>query len=150
VTPAQKSNVLEILDAAKDLTIATVREDGYPQATIVSFVHDGLSIYFGCGRHSQKARNLERSDKVSGAAQLPYERWDEIRGISLGGRARFVTEPPEIARVMALMVERFPQIHEYATEGEEAQVRLVRVDPVVISILDYRRGFGHTEEVAVA
>ena len=31
-----------------DMTIATVREDGYPQATAISYVNDGLAISFGC------------------------------------------------------------------------------------------------------
>src|ERR1700731_3853356 len=31
-----------------DMTIATVREDGYPQATAVSYVNDGLAVYFSC------------------------------------------------------------------------------------------------------
>lgn len=38
------------------MTIATIRDDGYPQATVVGFVHDGLTIYFGSDRNSQKAR----------------------------------------------------------------------------------------------
>jgi general stress protein 26 len=46
-------------------TIATVREDGYPQARTVSNVNDGLKIYFGCAAHSQKARNLARNNKIS-------------------------------------------------------------------------------------
>ena len=33
---------------------------------------------------------------------------------------------------------------------DPASVRYVRLTPVVISILDYSKGFGHTELVAVA
>ncbi len=29
MTPEQKADILEILDSAKDITVATVREDGY-------------------------------------------------------------------------------------------------------------------------
>ena len=86
-----KTNILEILTTARDMTIATVRDDGYPQATAVSFVSDGLTIYFGCGRTSQKADNIRRNDRVSITVNLPYARWDEIRGLSLAGRARAVT-----------------------------------------------------------
>ncbi len=55
LTPAQREQIIAILDAADDLTIATIRHDGYPQATTVSFVNDGLAIYFGTGTESQKA-----------------------------------------------------------------------------------------------
>jgi hypothetical protein len=34
--PALRQEIFSILDEANDLTIATVREDGYPQATTVS------------------------------------------------------------------------------------------------------------------
>ncbi|MGZ3239946.1 MAG: pyridoxamine 5'-phosphate oxidase family protein, partial [Burkholderiaceae bacterium] len=49
--------ILNILDKAKDLTLATVRPDGYPQATTVSYAHDGLTIYVGVGKDSQKIAN---------------------------------------------------------------------------------------------
>lgn len=149
MTPEQKTEILAILDDAHDITVATVREDGYPQATIVSFVHDGLSIYFGCDPNSQKARNIERSDKISLTVSLPYTDWAEIRGLSLGGRAHIVTDEAEIQRVSGLMIARFPQINEYAAGAERQQVDIVRVDPEVISLLDYRKGFGHTEEIRV-
>lgn len=145
MTPQQKKDILEILDRARDMTVATVREDGYPQATTVSFVHDGLMIYFGCGSDSQKARNIGRTDKVSLTVDLPYETWDEIRGLSLGGRAYLVTDPAEMSRVFERMMTRFPQINEYATEEDREQASLIRIEPEVISLLDYRKGFGHTE-----
>ena len=49
---ARKEEITSILDDASDMTIATVREDGYPQATTVSYVNDGLNIYFGCAADS--------------------------------------------------------------------------------------------------
>ena len=149
MTPEQKANILDILDSAKDITVATVREDGYPQATTVSFVHDGLTIYFGCALESQKVRNIKRSDKISLTVNLPYESWDEIRGLSLGGRAHIVTDPAELQRVFETMITRFPQINDYATEDTRQEVGVVRVEPEVISLLDYRQGFGHTEEIRV-
>lgn len=147
MTPEQKAQILEILDGARDLTLATVREDGYPQATTVSFVHDGLIIYFGCGSSSQKARNIRRSDKVSLAVSLPYEAWEDIRGLSLGGRARIVADPAEIEGVFQAMTVKFPQISQYAEAVPDEAMTVVRIEPQVISLLDYRKGFGHTEEV---
>lgn len=147
MTPEQRADILDILDGAQDMTLATVRADGYPQATTVSFVHDGLTIYFGCGSNSQKARNIKRTDKVSLTVNLPYKSWNEIRGLSLGGRAHVVNDLAEVGRVFKTMIRRFPQIKDYATEGEQQEVGLVRVEPEVFSLLDYRKGFGHTEEI---
>jgi hypothetical protein len=86
--PALKQEIVSILNEANDLTIATVREDGYPQATTVSYVNAGLTIYFGCAAESQKAKNIARSDKVSLTVNLPYASRDEIRGLSIGARLR--------------------------------------------------------------
>lgn len=150
MTPDQQSDILEILDGTLDMTIATVREDGYPQATTVSFVHDGLTIYFVCGCDSQKARNIERSGMVSLTVNLPYETWTEIRGLSLGGHAEFVQDEAEIGRVNEAMLARFPQIGDIEIpEGEMEQMRIVRITPEVISLLDYRVEFGHTEAIRV-
>lgn len=149
MTPEQRNAVLEILDQTNDITIATVRPDGYPQATTVSFVHDGLNIYFGCGVDSQKARNIRHSNKVSLAANLPYRDWNDIRGLSLGGRAQFVKNPDQVARMLQTMKERFPQIEDFAATSDVGEMALVRIVPVVISLLDYRKGFGHTEQAVL-
>jgi nitroimidazol reductase NimA-like FMN-containing flavoprotein (pyridoxamine 5'-phosphate oxidase superfamily) len=108
--PVLTDEILSILDNAIDMTIATVREDGYPQATTVNYVNDGLKIYFGCGAESQKAKNLACNRKISLTANLPYASWNEIRGLSIGGRAERVTDPQEMGEVSKLMFEKFPQI----------------------------------------
>ena len=147
--PAPEQEIVSILNESYDLTIATVREDGYPQATTVSYVSDGLTIYFGCAAQSQKVKNIARSAKVSLTVNLPYASWDEIRGLSVGGRAARVTDPKEMDRVGRLMLWKFPQIARYAPADMEELV-LFRITPEIISVLDYRKGFGHTDLVKVA
>ena len=147
--PALKQEIVSILNEANDLTIATVREDGYPQATTVSNVNDGLTIYFGCVAESQKAKNIACNAKVSLTVNLPYTSWDEIRGLSIGGKAEPVTDPREMDRMGQLMFQKFPQIARYTpTDMEELMV--FRITPEIISVLDYRKGFGHTDLVRVA
>jgi nitroimidazol reductase NimA-like FMN-containing flavoprotein (pyridoxamine 5'-phosphate oxidase superfamily) len=50
----QKLEIVEILAGANDMTIATLRLDGYPQATTVNYVNDGVTIYFGTGRRRRR------------------------------------------------------------------------------------------------
>jgi len=144
--PSLKQEIIAILDHANDMTIATVREDGYPQATTVSYVNDGLMIYFGCAASSQKAQNLSRDSRVSLTVNLPYPSWNDIRGLSIGGRAERVTKPEEVDQASHLMFEKFPQIARYASAGLH-DIALYRITPEVVSILDYRKGFGHTDLV---
>ena len=146
--PGLKQEIVSILDDANDMTIATVREDGYPQATAVSYVNDGLSIYFGCAASSQKAKNLARDSKVSLTVNLPYSSWNDIRGLSIGGRAELVTDAQELGEASQLMFEKFPQIARYAP-AELEEIVLFRVTPEIVSVLDYRKRFGHTDLVKV-
>ena len=146
--PALRQEILSILESATDMTIATIRQDGYPQATMVSYVNDGLTIYFGCAAESQKAKNIASNSKVSLTVKLPYSSWDEIRGLSMGGRAEPVTDPKELNRAGRLMFQKFPQILQYALAGKKG-VFLFRITPEIVSVLDYRKGFAHTDLVEV-
>ena len=139
--------ILSVLSATHDLTLATVRPDGYPQATVVSFVHDGLTLYAGIGLDSQKAHNIRQNSKVSATVTPPYADWRHIRGLSLAGTALIVGDADENAHASDLMLFRFPQLRQLAQTGTipwQGEVFL-RITPTVISVLDYEQGFGHTE-----
>lgn len=141
--------IQDIIDNARDLTLATIRPDGYPQATTVSYANDGLTIYVGIGKDSQKAKNIRYCDKVSLTINADYDDWNKIKGISMGGRAEIVEDQAEIKRATECMVKRFPQITEWVQSGETSDVALLKITPQVISVLDYEKGFGHTELVTV-
>jgi hypothetical protein len=143
--PTLRRDILDILSEANDLTIATVREDGFPQATTVSFASEDLDIYFGTAATSQKSYNLSRDNRVSLTINLPYANWGEIRGLSASARAERLTDPGEVEKAGRLLSEKFPQgIAEYASDVLDG-IAFFRVRPEVVSLLDYRKGFGHTE-----
>ena len=144
-TATEQKRIVDILDAADDLTIATLRDDGYPQATVVSFANDGLTIYLGTGAGAQKAQNMRRDGRVSIAVTLPYKTWDQIKGLNLAGRADLITAPEEFRHVGELMYKKFPQISQYADFGTGMDMALFRITPEIVSILDYAQGFGHTD-----
>ncbi|MGA7802397.1 MAG: pyridoxamine 5'-phosphate oxidase family protein [Gammaproteobacteria bacterium] len=139
--------VLDLLADHDVMTLATVREDGYPQATTVAYVNDRLVLYFGCGGDSQKVHNIRRCDKVSLTIDRDYPNWNDIRGLSMGARAAVVTDPEERRRVGELMMRKFPVIAEFASADDMQTMAVVRVTPEVISVLDYSKGFGHTDLV---
>lgn len=145
---ALREEVMAVLQDANDMTIATIRRDGYPHATTVSYANEGLRIYFGCARDSQKAQNLAYNNKISLTINLPYKDWSEIRGLSLGGKAERIEDPDEMERVGQILLQKFPEgVAEYASEGLK-DVAIFQIMPEVISLLDYRRGFGHTQLIS--
>lgn len=143
--PVTRKVFRSILDDAKDLSIATNRQDGFPQATVVSFVHDGDVIYFACGSQSQKARNIAADDRVSVTVTAPYDDWNKIRGVSMGAHALPLTDEKEAAHAGELMMKRFPEALRFEDAARGWELIFFRLDPVAISIIDYARGFGHAE-----
>ena len=142
---AARDQIISIIDDVDDLTIATVRDDGYPQATTVSYVNDGLTIYFGTTADSQKARNLAANNRVSLTIDRPYSSWDAIEGLSLSGTAVPVDDKAEQDKVSNLLTEKFPQATDYIPPDMPQDALVIfRVEPQFISLLDYRKGFGHT------
>jgi general stress protein 26 len=142
-----KDFVIRVIEGAQDLTLATVRPDGYPQATTVSFAHDGLTLYIGIGKHSQKANNIRQNNKVSLTINLPYHDWREIRGLSMSALAEILDDPQAIATARDCLLRRFPQVSEWAGPDMAAEIAFLRVTPQLICVLDYSKGFGHTELV---
>jgi general stress protein 26 len=142
-----KDFVIRVIEGAQDLTLATVRPDGYPQATTVSFAHDGLTLYVGIGKHSQKATNLRGNNKVSLTINLPYQDWREIRGVSMSALAEILQEPTAVATAQDCLLRRFPQVAEWGGPDMASEVAFLKITPQVISVLDYSKGFGHTELV---
>jgi nitroimidazol reductase NimA-like FMN-containing flavoprotein (pyridoxamine 5'-phosphate oxidase superfamily) len=140
--------ILKILAENKNLNLATIRRDGWPQVTTVSFVNDGLKIYFATVTESQKLNNIGHCSKVSFTIDKDEEDWGKIQGLSVAARAENVTSPKETSRVANLLLDRFPQIRGMGPVDASAMA-FVRLTPEIISILDYTRGFGHTDLVAL-
>jgi nitroimidazol reductase NimA-like FMN-containing flavoprotein (pyridoxamine 5'-phosphate oxidase superfamily) len=145
---ANQEFVLHVLDTAQDMTLATIRPDGYPQATTVSFAHDDMVLYAGVGRNSQKAENIRRNGKVSLTINLPYHDWREIRGLSMSATAELLEDPLEAARAAACLERRFPAVAEWVGPDMGHAVAFLRIRPQMVSVIDYSKGFGHTDLVS--
>ncbi len=148
MTPSTKRFILEQLKANRIMSLATVRPDGYPQATTVTYANDGLTLYFACDRSSQKVRNLRRSSKVSLTINQDTADWKKITGLSMGATAKVLKRPADTQRALALLSRKFKDMKNLSEE-DLAQTAFVRVQPKVVSMLDYRREFGWTKLVRV-
>ena len=148
LNPAAQRRILDIMERARDMTLATIRPDGYPQATTISYVNDGLTIYAAVGLGSQKASNIQANSKVSGTINLDYARWSDIRGLSFGASASFVEGTEAMAEIGDKILRKFPEAKAFALEASAPPwpgLLFLRIEPQVISLLDYSAGFGHTE-----
>jgi len=141
--------IVDLLDSHRIMTIATLRPDGWPQATVVGYVNEGLTLYFLCGLDSQKAANIARDERVSITVASDSDDVMRITGLSMAARAHPVLDPAEAARIIALLPSRYPQqtVPLPFPMPTPEQVRIVRVQPTVVSVLDYTQGFGHADLV---
>jgi nitroimidazol reductase NimA-like FMN-containing flavoprotein (pyridoxamine 5'-phosphate oxidase superfamily) len=146
---AMRRRIVSILDQHRNMTIATLRPDGWPQATTVGYGNDGATLYFLCGLDSQKAANLDRDDRVSLTVDEDTPQVMDIVGLSMAARATPVTDQAEAEKALALLWKKYPpQNGSLPALPSPADVRIFRVEPTVVSVLDYSKGFGHTELVA--
>lgn len=144
-----RKKILTLLGQHRIMTIATLRPDGWPQATTVGFANDDLALYFLCGPDSQKAENLARDDRVSLTIDHDTPQVMEITGLSMAARAHVVVDPTEAEKALRLLMLKYPQQASMPLPMlSPADVRIFRVTPTVISVLDYSKGFAHADLVA--
>ena len=147
--PHQSLPPRRVPDRCLDVALTTVRPEGYPQATTVSHAHEGLTISIGVGRNSQKAANIGACDKGPFTISPPYSDKSRIQGLSAAASARILEWPEDIEQAGNCLLRRFPQVGQWADQARSGGALLLEIRPRLISLLDYRKGFGLTEPVNV-
>jgi hypothetical protein len=66
--PDLKNEILDLLAENRFMAVATIRPDGWPQATIVGYANLDLQLYFAVGDDSQKLANITPSVVIPGEA----------------------------------------------------------------------------------
>lgn len=143
-----RRKILKLLDEHRIMTLATLRQDGWPQATTVGYVSEGLTLWFLCGLDSQKARNLAQDARVSLTIDHDTPDLMAITGLSMAARAKLVTDRAEAESVLRRLPLKYPGSTPLPMPmpGPD-DIRIFRVTPMVISVLDYSLGFGHSDLV---
>lgn len=144
---ATRGKILKLLDTHRTMTVATNRPDGWPQATTVGYASDGLTLYFLCAVDSQKAANIARDNRISLTIDSDTRDPMAIRGLSMAARAALVADRAEVATIINLLLRKYPEYR--ALSPDVSAMCAMRVVPEMISLLDYSRGFGHTDLIKV-
>ena len=143
-----RQRILALLDEHRIMTIATLRPDGWPQATTVGYVNEGMTLWFLCGLESQKAKNLALDNRVSITIDHDTPDLMAITGLSMAARAHRVTDLAEAEKVLRLLPLKYPDAPASTASMQMPrpdEVAVFRVEPEVISVLDYSKGFAHTD-----
>jgi general stress protein 26 len=140
---ALRSKILGVLRRHHTMTLATIRPDGYPQATTVNYIHDEFTLYFASDAASQKAGNIKLNNKVSVAIASEEQNFYKLRGLSMSGIATRVADKGRAEELYLRLFRALPQSKRYVPEDPK-QLAVYEITPVAIALVDYTSGFGKT------
>jgi len=100
-----ESRVQEFLATREVVVLATVQADGSPLAMPMWFLHDATAVTMVSVAGTQKVRNLRRDPRVCVVAESGSR--GEVRGVSVHGRARFLSESPERRALVERFLEKY-------------------------------------------
>jgi PPOX class probable F420-dependent enzyme len=115
----------------KNLQVATLNRDGSPHLTTLWFAVVGGEIAFETFAKSQKLKNLERDPRIAVLLE-DGSAYEELRGVSITGRAELRRDPGLLRRVAAEIIRRNrPEVPEEALQQAAARMAAKRVAVVV-------------------
>lgn len=123
--------------------IATINatEPSQPHVATVAYVNDGLNIYFITSNKTHKAVNIEKNSKVALTIDEDEPDWMKLTGLQIEGKASQV-KAEDISPIFEIYAEKFPFAKSFPVSPDD---RFIRIMPVKIWILDYRKGFAHRD-----
>ena len=138
---ALNAKILDELQRHHMMALATIRPDGFPQATTVNYVHEDLILYFAADAASQKASNIKLNNKVSAAIASETHNFYKLRGLSLSGLAARVVDEQEAQRLSMKLFRALPQSRRFVPRDPK-DLAVFAITPVAIALIDYASGFG--------
>lgn len=133
---AVKMNDEEIwsfIESQKTVQVATINKDGTPHVMPLWFAIEEGRIVLETFTKSQKIVNLERDDRISILFE-DGESYNELKGVSIKGRAELVRHLDEVHRLhMAVIVRNQPEVPvellEQATASMASKKTAILIEP---------------------
>ena len=137
-----------ILNDNRIMTVATMRPDGWPQATIVGYANEGFQIYFLIYRTSQKFANISQDNRIAITVGHEPTELRDVKAVYAGCTVEEITDLGEKSRAWMLLAERHPKLTDLAPpQADEVATMVARCRHV--SVLDYSKRLGQTESLTI-
>lgn len=129
------------------LTLATLAEDGRPQAAPLFYAElDDLSLVFISEQRVRHSQNVARDERVAVTIYADEQQWQSIRGVQLEGTCAALSGAAA-ETVRRAYVTKYPFILENKLlAGMLEQVTFYKITPTWLRLIDNSQGFGHKEE----
>jgi PPOX class probable F420-dependent enzyme len=108
------------LEAGRDLQVASINADGTPHLVTMWYVVRDGEIAFWTYAKSQKVVNLRRDPRLT-VLVAAGEVYEQLKGVSISGRAELVEDPDGVMRYGEAVYERYwGPLNDTAREGVRA------------------------------
>jgi PPOX class probable F420-dependent enzyme len=94
------------LEAGRDLQVASINADGTPHLVTMWYVVHGGEVAFWTYGKSQKIVNLRRDPRLT-VLVATGEKYEELKGVSIVGRAELVEERDDVLAYGERIYERY-------------------------------------------
>ncbi len=131
-----------LLEEQRILQVATIDHDGWPHLIAMWYVLINDQVAFWTYAKSQKVVNLRRDDRLTCLVETG-ERYDELRGVQIKGRAIISDDRETVQQIGEVIVERYyGSLNDTTRRMVKAQAAkrvIVFVKPVEIVSWDHRK-----------
>ncbi|MFI5779215.1 pyridoxamine 5'-phosphate oxidase family protein [Nocardia sp. NPDC051570] len=136
------TEITEFIERSRTMTLATLSPTGLPHLTAMWYALIDGQIWFETKAKSQKAVNIGRDPRVTVLIEAG-DTYDQLRGVSIEGRAEIVDDAEALFRVGVSVWERYtgPYTDEARPFVETMLNKRVaiRVDPDRLRSWDHRK-----------
>jgi len=101
-----ETEITEFLERSRIITLATLGKNGTPHLTAMWYGLVDGEIWFETKGKSQKAVNVRRDPRVTVLVESG-DTYDQLRGVSIEGRAEIVEDPEALFKVGVSVWERY-------------------------------------------
>lgn len=127
----------------RTLQVATLNRDGSPQLTTLWFAVVDGAIIFETFTKSQKIVNLRRDPRLAVLVE-DGDSYDQLRGVSINGRAELVDDPAAVERYAEAVVAKYtpdlpPEARAQAAKMLARKRTVVVVRPERTASWDHRK-----------
>ena len=156
---ALREALLAYLGEHNTMAIASTAGD-QPWAATIFYAHRDFLLYFLSSPDSRHCRELAANPRMAATVTEDYQDWRFIKGVQLEGVVHPVSSRQERALALAAYVAKFPfvaaffpagswRLSRLTIGGRAVSVRLYKVVPHRLLLLDNEKGFHHREELLV-
>lgn len=142
--------ILDYLDGHNVMTLATAGDDGQPHAAAVFYASEHCTLFFVTDPATRHGSHLAANGAVAATIQDQPFAWTDILGLQLHGMAGML-DGAEAVDGAAVFIRKFPYVERMldpaAASEKTGGIRLWRLVPRTIRLVDNRKGFGHRDEI---